>query len=72
MSASKVGTMNESGAIMLPKSLRNILKANKFIVNFENKEIRLKPVPAWREVFGSMKNINLEKFKKQHEEDLLR
>ena len=70
MSAAKVVTMNESGAIRFPRHIRNLLKGNKFIVNFENKEIKLKPIPGWKDMFGSMKNINLEKFKEQHEEDL--
>ena len=34
------------------------------------KEIKLKPIPKWKDMFGSMKNINLERFKEQHEEDL--
>ena len=53
MSAAKVVTMNESGAVMFPKHIMNLLKANKFTG-----------------MFGSMKGINLEKFKEQHEEDL--
>ena len=37
----------------------------------KSKEIKLMPAPAWKDMFGSMKNINLAKFKEQHYEDLV-
>lgn len=67
---STVVSMDSVGRIVLPKFLRKLLKTNKFVVVFEDNEVRLKPILSWDEAFGSMKNLDLKKFRVQHEADL--
>ena len=57
------------GRILLPKALRQLFKVKKFTVKVEKRALVLEPMETWREAWGSVPEIDMKKFAKQHEED---
>jgi len=61
--------IDKFGRIHLPKAVRQEAGAEVFVVRAKHKEIRLSAVPTLDEMFGSMPEIDMVKFRKQREED---
>ena len=54
--------MDAFGRVMIPVRIRSSTGADKFTVRLENKEIILKPVPTWREMMGSIPEIDMDAY----------
>ncbi len=70
MAIKNIVKLDRFGRILLPSSVRKLLRTKKFMVEIEEEEVKLRPIPEWEEMFGSMKKISISKFKKQHGEDM--
>jgi len=62
--------MDRSGRLVLPKKFRDTFRTREFNVNLENNErIVLIPVKSTDEMFGSMRDLDLEGFAREHKRE---
>ncbi|HIH20224.1 TPA: hypothetical protein HA244_03065 [Candidatus Micrarchaeota archaeon] len=61
--------IDKLGRMVLPAAIRKMFKTSSFFLVAEGKEIKLKPVPSWEEMRGSIKGLDSKAFlKERHEE----
>ena len=59
--------VDSSGRMVLPKKIREVVQASCFDVRLETKErIVFVPVKSTDEMFGSMPELDIEGFRKEH------
>ncbi|MBI3588407.1 hypothetical protein HY995_02775 [Candidatus Micrarchaeota archaeon] len=63
-------SVDRFGRVLLPKKLRESFQTSSFIAEKRGEELLFKPVPTFKEMFGSMPKLDLKKFAKQHQEGL--
>ena len=62
-------TVDGVGRVVIPKWARALFKTQKFALQVESEEIRLKPVKTWDDLFGLIPELSLEGLKKMRRED---
>ncbi len=62
-------TVDKAGRLVLPKAIRDEFDTNTFEVKAEKNKIVFKPKEGLKSLFGKYPQIDMAKFRKQHEED---
>ena len=68
MATTAVVSFDKFGRITIPKFLRDLLGAQRFVASVEKKNLKLEPID-WESQLGTVPQINMKKFWKQHETD---
>lgn len=62
-------TMDKSGRIVLPASIRKRFKTSRFEFRIMEDKIELKPVIPLESLFGALPDIDIEKIRREHEDE---
>jgi AbrB family looped-hinge helix DNA binding protein len=65
----KLVKIDKYGKIFIPKWIRKKLNARSFEVSLEKEKVVLKPIKHPLQLFGTLKDLNLVKLDKMHEEE---
>ena len=65
----KVVKIDKQGRIILPVEIRKKIRAKRFEMKVKNNVIELRPAESLNSLFGSLPKLNLEKIRKEHEEE---
>lgn len=61
-------TIDKFGRITLPKEIRQKLGSKELTAEVRGGKLLLAPAPSWDDMTGTFPNLDMEDFKKQHDE----
>ncbi len=61
--------VDKSGRMVVPKWIRKRIHAKRFSVDVEDEKIILIPVKSTREMLGSMPDLNIKGFEREHNKE---
>jgi len=65
----KVVKMDKQGRIVLPAETRKKVRAKRFEIKVKDNIIELRPADDLDSLFGSLPDLDLERIRKEHEEE---
>ena len=61
--------IDKLGRLVLPVAIRKMFNTDSFLLKTEKNEVKLKPIPSWEEMKGSLSKVDADEFlKTRHKE----